>query len=111
MNDEDYMRMVLELAGKAAGKVSPDPMVGAVVVKDGEVVGRGFYEKYGSLEETFEAEGAETFVAEIFDQWNVIYRRGHAVAGVVNAARRETAVAFVQALIEEAPETIEEYGY
>jgi len=48
MTDADYMRIALDLARKAAGKVSPDPMVGAVIVKDGEIVGRGFYEKYGA---------------------------------------------------------------
>lgn len=49
MSDDDrYMRIVLDLAAEASGLVSPDPLVGAVVVKDGEIVGRGNYSKYGA---------------------------------------------------------------
>src|SRR5690348_369695 len=39
----DYMREVLELASKGRSLASPNPLVGAVVVRDGEVVGRGFH--------------------------------------------------------------------
>ena len=46
-NDEKYMRLALNLAKKGEGKVSPNPMVGAVVVKDGKVVGKGFHEEVG----------------------------------------------------------------
>lgn len=46
-NDIDYMRMALDLAAKGAGYVSPNPMVGAVVVKGGEVVGRGYHQAVG----------------------------------------------------------------
>ena len=38
-----YMREVLDLARKGRGLTSPNPMVGAVLVRDGEVVGRGFH--------------------------------------------------------------------
>jgi diaminohydroxyphosphoribosylaminopyrimidine deaminase/5-amino-6-(5-phosphoribosylamino)uracil reductase len=41
------MRMALALAEKGAGYVSPNPMVGAVVVKDGVVVGRGYHRAVG----------------------------------------------------------------
>ena len=37
--DEKYMDLALELAEKGRGYVNPNPMVGAVVVKDGEIVG------------------------------------------------------------------------
>lgn len=47
MDDEKYMRMALELAAKGAGYVSPNPMVGAVVVKDDRVVGRGYHQALG----------------------------------------------------------------
>jgi diaminohydroxyphosphoribosylaminopyrimidine deaminase/5-amino-6-(5-phosphoribosylamino)uracil reductase len=47
MNDTEYMRMALDLAAKGAGYVSPNPMVGAVVVKDGRVVGRGYHQAVG----------------------------------------------------------------
>lgn len=47
--DEKYMRMALRLAEKAKGRTSPNPMVGAVVVKNGHVVGRGYHRKAGEL--------------------------------------------------------------
>ena len=47
MKDEAYMRMALQLAEKGAGWVSPNPMVGAVIVKDGEIIGQGYHEIYG----------------------------------------------------------------
>lgn len=49
MNDIDYMKLALELAGKGAGHVSPNPLVGAVIVKDGKIIGTGYHEKYGGL--------------------------------------------------------------
>ncbi len=45
--DEDYMRMALELAELGRGFVSPNPMVGAVVVQRGRVVGVGYHRRYG----------------------------------------------------------------
>ena len=45
--DERYMRMALRLAARAEGRTSPNPMVGAVVVKGGKVLSRGFHEKAG----------------------------------------------------------------
>ena len=41
MNDEDYMRRALELAEKGRGHVSPNPMVGAVIVRDGRIISSG----------------------------------------------------------------------
>jgi len=43
MNDRDWLHEALELARKGRGQTSPNPMVGAVLVRDGEVVGRGFH--------------------------------------------------------------------
>ncbi len=45
--DEKYMRMALRLAAKARGRTSPNPMVGAVVVKGGKVISRGYHRKAG----------------------------------------------------------------
>ena len=39
--DEKYMRMAIELAEKGRGRTSPNPLVGAVVVKDGRIIGQG----------------------------------------------------------------------
>jgi len=47
--DEKYMALALELAAKAIGKTSPNPMVGAVVVKNGRIVGQGYHKKAGTL--------------------------------------------------------------
>ncbi len=46
--DPTYMQLALKLAAKGAGWVSPNPMVGAVVVKDGRVVGRGYHRQLGA---------------------------------------------------------------
>ena len=45
--DERYMWMALDLARRSCGKTNPNPMVGAVIVKGGEVVGTGFHKKAG----------------------------------------------------------------
>lgn len=47
MDDRDYMEMALSLAEKGRGYTSPNPMVGAVVVSGGTVVGRGYHRAYG----------------------------------------------------------------
>lgn len=47
MNDDFYMDMALELAIKGEGRVNPNPLVGAVIVKDSKVIGTGYHEKYG----------------------------------------------------------------
>lgn len=43
MNDLEHMKRALELARRGAGLVSPNPMVGAVLVNDGRVVGEGYH--------------------------------------------------------------------
>ena len=45
--NEEYMDLALELAKKGIGKVNPNPLVGAVIVKDNEIIGTGYHEKYG----------------------------------------------------------------
>uniref|UniRef100_A0A804LCD3 Riboflavin biosynthesis protein PYRD, chloroplastic n=1 Tax=Zea mays TaxID=4577 RepID=A0A804LCD3_MAIZE len=47
LDDAHYMRRCVELARKAAGHTSPNPMVGCVIVRDGRVVGEGFHPKAG----------------------------------------------------------------
>ena len=41
--DEKYLRMACRLAQKAAGRTSPNPQVGAVIVRQGKIVGRGYH--------------------------------------------------------------------
>lgn len=45
--DKEYMKMALKLASKGMGYVSPNPMVGAVIIKDDIVLGSGYHMKYG----------------------------------------------------------------
>lgn len=49
MNDMEYMKLALDLAKKGMGFVNPNPMVGAVIVKDGSIIGKGWHKKYGEL--------------------------------------------------------------
>ncbi|RFZ94441.1 bifunctional diaminohydroxyphosphoribosylaminopyrimidine deaminase/5-amino-6-(5-phosphoribosylamino)uracil reductase RibD [Mucilaginibacter conchicola] len=42
-----YMQRCLQLASLGAGSVSPNPMVGAVIVHDGKIIGEGYHQKYG----------------------------------------------------------------
>lgn len=45
--DRKFMEHALALASKARGHTSPNPMVGAVIVRDGEIVGEGYHQKAG----------------------------------------------------------------
>lgn len=45
--DEKYMQQVFDLARKGEGKVSPNPMVGCVIVRDGKIIGKGWHQQYG----------------------------------------------------------------
>lgn len=47
MNDDFFMKMALDLAKLGRGYTSPNPMVGALVVKDGKVVGKGYHRALG----------------------------------------------------------------
>ncbi len=68
--DEYYMSRAIQLARKGAGFTSPNPMVGAVIVKEDEIVGEGYHAAYGenhaeieALEEAgSQAEGADLYV-------------------------------------------------
>lgn len=45
--DEDYMKQALQLARKGLGKTSPNPMVGAIIVKDNRIIGKGYHHRFG----------------------------------------------------------------
>lgn len=47
MSDEYYMRKALRLARRGLGKTNPNPMVGALVVRNGEIIGYGYHRRYG----------------------------------------------------------------
>lgn len=65
-----YMQRAIDLAKKGTGAVNPNPLVGAVVVKDGRIIGEGYHRKYGELHAerdafahlTEAANGAEMYV-------------------------------------------------
>lgn len=66
---EEYMKLAIELAKKGIGHTSPNPIVGAVVVKNNKIIGQGYHEKYGSyhaernaLLNLENAEGADLYV-------------------------------------------------
>jgi diaminohydroxyphosphoribosylaminopyrimidine deaminase/5-amino-6-(5-phosphoribosylamino)uracil reductase len=44
---EKFMQRCLQLAGQAIGKVAPNPMVGAVIVHEGKIIGEGFHQQFG----------------------------------------------------------------
>ncbi|WP_041283760.1 bifunctional diaminohydroxyphosphoribosylaminopyrimidine deaminase/5-amino-6-(5-phosphoribosylamino)uracil reductase RibD [Desulfobacca acetoxidans] len=53
--DQRYMALALKLAARGVGCTSPNPMVGAVVVRDGYIVGRGYHRRYGGPHAEVEA--------------------------------------------------------
>ncbi|WPC42591.1 bifunctional diaminohydroxyphosphoribosylaminopyrimidine deaminase/5-amino-6-(5-phosphoribosylamino)uracil reductase RibD [Clostridium sp. JS66] len=69
--DEYYMKMALNLALKGQGNVNPNPLVGAVIVNNGNIVGQGYHKFYGgphaevyALKEAGEmAKGGELYVS------------------------------------------------
>lgn len=48
MTDEEYMQVCLDLAGKGEKTVSPNPMVGCIIVYQDKIVAEGYHENYGS---------------------------------------------------------------
>lgn len=70
MTDQDYMRQAIMLARKGEGWTSPNPMVGAVIVKNGRIIGEGYHARWGGLHAernalaslTEPAEGATLYV-------------------------------------------------
>ena len=55
MKDQEYMKLALELAERGMGWTSPNPMVGAVVVKEGRIIGRGYHRRCGQAHAEREA--------------------------------------------------------
>ena len=48
MTDEIFMREALRLAKNAEGRTTPNPLVGAVIVKDGRIISEGWHRKAGT---------------------------------------------------------------
>lgn len=47
MTDQEWMKLAIDLAELGEGDVNPNPLVGAVVVHDGRIVGRGYHRRFG----------------------------------------------------------------
>ncbi|TNF09113.1 MAG: bifunctional diaminohydroxyphosphoribosylaminopyrimidine deaminase/5-amino-6-(5-phosphoribosylamino)uracil reductase RibD [Bacillota bacterium] len=70
MNKYDYMKKAIDLADQGRGFVNPNPLVGAVIVKDGKIIGEGYHEHFGHshaevnafLHATEDVEGADMYV-------------------------------------------------
>ncbi|MCK8823610.1 bifunctional diaminohydroxyphosphoribosylaminopyrimidine deaminase/5-amino-6-(5-phosphoribosylamino)uracil reductase RibD [Fuchsiella alkaliacetigena] len=70
MTDSEYMELALQLAARGRGRTSPNPMVGAVIVKDNEIIGQGYHQAAGEAhaevnalaEAGAEAQGATVYV-------------------------------------------------
>lgn len=45
--DNQYMKQAMELAEKARGRTSPNPLVGAIIVKEGKIIAKGYHKKHG----------------------------------------------------------------
>ena len=45
MEDIQFMQQAIALAKKGKGHVNPNPLVGAVLVKDGTIIGKGYHEQ------------------------------------------------------------------
>lgn len=55
MEDKQYIKKTLNLAKDRLGWTNPNPMVGAVIVKNNKIIGQGFYKKYGAPHAEVEA--------------------------------------------------------
>lgn len=70
MAEEKYMKRAIELAYRGEGSTNPNPMVGAVIVRDGRIIGEGYHRRYGDLHAerdalsglTEDAQGATLYV-------------------------------------------------
>src|SRR4051794_5914121 len=79
--DEAHLARAIELADGGRGRVSPNPMVGALVVKDGEVIGEGFHGAHGGPHAEREAlaacGGADTAGATMYVSLEPCCHTGH----------------------------------
>ncbi len=96
-----YMKLALELAKKGEGKTFPNPLVGAVIVKNGRIIGRGFHKKAGlphaeivALKEAGKrAEGATLFCT--FEPCAHFGRTGPCVDEVIRAGIKEVFIGMI----------------
>jgi len=70
---EQLMKQCIKLARKGCGNVSPNPLVGCIIIKNGKIIGKGYHKKYGeahaevnaindAMKNGYEVEGADVYV-------------------------------------------------
>jgi len=64
-NDKKYMKIAINLAQKAKGYTSPNPVVGAIIVRDGIIISKGYHKKAGCAHAEIEAINACSNKAEL----------------------------------------------
>ncbi|MCR4645415.1 MAG: bifunctional diaminohydroxyphosphoribosylaminopyrimidine deaminase/5-amino-6-(5-phosphoribosylamino)uracil reductase RibD [Oscillospiraceae bacterium] len=80
MKPEECMKRAIELAENGVGFVNPNPLVGAVIVRDGEIIGEGWHQKYGEAHAEVNALNACTespVGAELFVTLEPCCHQGH----------------------------------
>lgn len=65
--NENFMKRAIEIARKGIGAVNPNPLVGAVIVKDDEILGEGYHKKFGEMHAEREA------LADAMGRGNKVY--------------------------------------
>ena len=106
---QEYMELAIELAKKGMGAVNPNPLVGAVIVKDDRIIGQGYHARYGDLHAertafaslTEDAAGAEMYVAIMANShrahlqlWNTALKRSMSAVMIQTTRWQEKALRF-----------------
>ncbi|HEX4946950.1 MAG TPA: bifunctional diaminohydroxyphosphoribosylaminopyrimidine deaminase/5-amino-6-(5-phosphoribosylamino)uracil reductase RibD [Blastocatellia bacterium] len=104
MTDLEYIQQTLQLAAQGAGQVSPNPLVGSVVVKDGQIIGHG-YHRYAELKHAevwaLEEAGANAQGATIYINLEPCAHNGNGkrtppcVEAIINAGIRRVVASMV----------------
>ncbi|MBI3521760.1 MAG: bifunctional diaminohydroxyphosphoribosylaminopyrimidine deaminase/5-amino-6-(5-phosphoribosylamino)uracil reductase RibD [Chloroflexi bacterium] len=107
-----YMRRAVALAARGAGRTSPNPNVGAVLVKDGEIVGEGYHHASGEAHaevEAIRAAGARARGATIFVTLEPCAHQGRTPPCV--DAVREAGIARVVAAVRDPDPKVDGRGF
>ncbi|MBF0533005.1 MAG: bifunctional diaminohydroxyphosphoribosylaminopyrimidine deaminase/5-amino-6-(5-phosphoribosylamino)uracil reductase RibD [Candidatus Omnitrophica bacterium] len=96
--DKKFMRRALELAALGKGRTSPNPMVGAVLVKDGRIVGEGYHRRCGGDHAevaAFKAAGPRAAGATLYVNLEPCFHWGYTppcVEAVIKSGAREVVI-------------------
>ncbi len=98
--DHDHLARAIELAERGAGRVSPNPVVGAVIARDGAIIGEGWHENYGGTHAEVNAiaacDGADLGDATLYVSLEPCCHHGHqppCTDAIVSAGIRRVVVA------------------